>query len=385
MVIGENDMKKSFVFKNKEQIEDFVRGCTFYGTGGGGDYDQGIDALNEQLQKGNEIGWVEVDDLPEGQSCCPFLMGSIAPETDEVKRERKVIYGLGEPPLNNTSSMVRAVKALEKITGSEIDVLVPIELGGGNTAACIAAAAELNIPVVNGDYTGRAIPEIQQTTPYIFEKTLLPIASCDWWENISTIQESVNWRMAERIGKMIADGGYSKCAQAGFLLPVNEMKDIVVKSTLTECYEVGKVIREAVENGNDPAEAAAKEVQGHVVFRGELTDKQSEDRQGYYWGTHTFVGSGEFEKQELKVWFKNENHVSWLNGEPYITSPDMLQIIDAKTGYPYTNNKLTVGTEVSVIAIKARPEFRTERGLEILSAKAFDFDIPYVPLEDILK
>ena len=24
----------------------------------------------------------------------------------------------------------------------------------------------------------------------------------------------------------------------------------------------------------------------------------------------------------LRVWFKNENHVSWLDGKPYVASPD---------------------------------------------------------------
>lgn len=379
-------MKKKFVFENVTQIEDFVRGCTFYGTGGGGDYDQGVDALKKQLEKGNEIGWVDAEELNDSDfSCCPFLMGSIAPETDEVKRERTVIYGLGDPPLDNTQAMVRAVTHLEKIKGKEVTALVPIELGGGNTAACIAAAAEKGIAVVDGDYTGRAIPEIQQTTPYIFEKELMPITSVDWWENVAVIPEAVNWRMAERIGKMVSAAGYGKCAQAGFFFSNKDMKEILIKSTMTECYEVGKAIREAVENNEDPAEAAIAVAGGWIVFRGQVTAKEWKDENGYYWGTHTISGVDEFTGSELKIWFKNENHVSWLNNEAYITSPDMLQVIDRKTGMPYTNNKIEEGMEVTVIAMKAREEFRTERGLFILSAKAFDFDLEYIPVEEILK
>ncbi|MGB4139583.1 MAG: DUF917 domain-containing protein [Saccharofermentanales bacterium] len=375
-----------FVLKNAVQAEDFIRGCTFFGTGGGGDYAEGVKALVQQLDKGNEIGWIDADVLEDDAfCCCPFLMGSIAPETPEVKREREVLYGLGDQTIDNTEAMVRAVKALEELKGEKAVALIPIELGGGNTGACIAAAAELGIAVTNGDYTGRAIPEIQQTTPYIFEKELLPIASVDCWENVAAITSAVNWRMAERIGKMISAGGYSKCAQAGFFFSVKDMKSILVRNTLTESYNVGKALREAAEKGEDPALAAIKEVGGWVVFRGTVTERETEDRQGYFWGINTIAGEGDFEGHELKVWFKNENHVSWFDGKPFITSPDMIQVIDAETGHPFTNNKIKKGMRVSVIGMPARKEFTSERGLSILSAKVFDFDLPFVPVEELIK
>ena len=378
-------MKKIFMLKTRQDIEDFTRGCSFYGTGGGGDYDQGVDALQKQLDKGNEIGWVDPYGLrDEGYSCCPFLMGSIAPDDDETVRERKEIYGLGPQTIDNTQAMVGAVTALEEIQGKKVSALVPIELGGGNTAACIAAAAEMGICVVDGDYTGRAIPEIQQTTPFIFEKSLLPVTSVDCWENVSNITKTVNWRMTERIGKMIAAAGYSKCAQAGFFMSVREMNEILMHGTMTECYKVGKALREAVEQGKDPAEAAVKAAGGWIVCKGKVTAKEWWDKIGYYWGTHTITGEGDFEGTELKIWFKNENHLSWKNGKQFVTSPDMLQVIDAKTGHPYTNNKIEEGMTVAVIAMKARSVFRSERGLFVLSPKAFGFDVPYVAAEDIL-
>ena len=75
--------------------------------------------------------------------------------------------------------------------------------------------------------------------------------------------------------------------------------------------------------------------------------------------------------------------MSWKNGEVFVTSPDMLQVIDTKTGFPYTNNKIEEGMEVTVIAMKARDIFRSERGLFVLSPKAFGYDMAYVPVEDM--
>lgn len=379
-------MKMKVTLKTRQDIEDFVRGCTFYGTGGGGDAALGVDALVQQLEKGHEIGWVDANDLEDGDwSCCPFLMGSIAPETEETRQEREQIYGLiGSTTYDYTQGMVGAVRSLEELQGQKVSALVPIELGGGNTASCIAAAAELGIVTVDGDYTGRAIPEIQQTTPYIFQRKLLPVTSFDLWGNTAVITGAVSWRLTERLGKMLAVAGYGTSAQAGFCFPVKDMKETLIHGTLTECFNVGKALRLAAEAGKDPAQAAVDTVGGQIVCRGKVTKKEWWDRIGYYWGEHTITGEGEFAGTELKIWFKNENHVSWKNGQVFITSPDMLQVIDAKTGYPYTNNKIEEGMEVSVIAMKARDVFRSERGLEVLSPKALGFDLPYRPLEEIL-
>lgn len=358
-------MKLTTTLKTRQEVEDFVRGLTFYGTGGGGDYQTGVDLLMEQLDKGNEIGWADPAQLADGENtCCPFLMGSIAPQTEETRKEMKEIYNLGDPLLNYTGIMKRAVQALEQKTG-KIAALVPIELGGANAAACISTAAELGIVTLDGDYTGRAIPEIQQTTPFIYEKELLPITSCDGWDNTAVIEKSYNWRMAERMGKQLSVAGYGMCGQAGFYMNAQDTRQALIPHTMTECYEVGKLLREAIEAGKDPAQVAAEKLGGWVVCRGKVTKKEWWDKIGYYWGEHTITGAGDFAGTEIKIWFKNENHVSWKNGETFITSPDMLQVIDAKTAHPYTNNKIEEGMEVVVIAMKAREMFRRAFGKKI--------------------
>jgi DUF917 family protein len=371
--------------QNRQEVEDFVRGLTFYGTGGGGDYQIGVDVLMEQLEKGHNVGWTDAGGLRDGQyTCCPFLMGSIAPMTEETRREMKEIYGLKEPLYNYTGIMKNAVTALQELVGQKISALIPIELGGANAASCACAAAELGIAMLDCDYTGRAIPEIQQTTPFVYEKELLPITSCDAWGNTAVINKSYNWRMAERVGKQLSVAGYGLCGQAGFFMNAADTRDALINGTMTECYQVGKLLREACEAGKAPAEAVAAELGGWLVCKGTVTGKKWWDKIGYYWGEHTITGQGEFSGVEVKIWFKNENHVSWKNGETFITSPDMLQVIDAKTGHPYTNNKIEEGFEVAVIALKAREMFRSPRGLLALGPRAFGFDIDYRPVEKIL-
>ena len=367
-------------------MEDFVRGVTFYGTGGGGSYQRCIDLLMDQIQKGHEVGWVEPERLHNDQySCCPFLMGSLAGPDEATKRDMKATYDLDDPYIDETERMVRAVKGLEAKMGKKVSALIPIELGGANAASCISAAAELGIVVLDGDYTGRAIPEIQQTTPFIYEQNLTPVVACDGWGDMATIESAVNWRMVERIGKQLAVAGFSYSAQAGFFADGASTKKALIHGTMSDCYEVGKALRLAVEAGLDPADTIAEKVGGWVICKGTVTGKHVEDKDDYYWATHDITGTGAYDGVNLKVWLKNENHMCWKNGEVFVTSPDMIQIIDSKTGQPYTNNVIEVGMEVSVIAMKARDIFRTPRGLLALSPRAFNFDVDYVPVEDRIK
>lgn len=150
---------------------------------------------------------------------------------------------------------------------------------------------------------------------------------------------------------------------------------------MSGCYAVGKALREAVEAGLDPADTIAEKVGGWVICKGTVTSNHVEDKDDYYRATHEITGKGMYADTDLKIWLKNENHMCWKNGEVFVTSPDMIQIIDTKTSQPYTNSVIEVGMEVSVSAMKARDIFRTPRGLLAFSPRAFNFDMAYVPVE----
>lgn len=81
--------------------------------------------------------------------------------------------------------MARAVEELVNYTGKRIRAIVPVELGGSNTAVPIAVVSSLNLAIVDGDFAGRAVPEISQCTPSLSDKSIYPISSVDGYGNIS--------------------------------------------------------------------------------------------------------------------------------------------------------------------------------------------------------
>ena len=45
--------------------------------------------------------------------------------------------------------------------GKEAYAIVPGEIGGGNGLEALVVAADMNLPVVDADFMGRAFPELQ--------------------------------------------------------------------------------------------------------------------------------------------------------------------------------------------------------------------------------
>ncbi len=151
---------------------------------------------------------------------------------------------------------------------------------------------------------------------------------------------------------------------------------------MTKCLELGRTIRLAREAGDDPVSAAVKILGGWLLFKGEVTRKDWEDRGGYMYGTTYLLGLDEFEGHTFKAWFKNEYHVAWRDDVPLVTSPDLICLVDAETAEPKTNTVISSGDRMAVIGAKGLEAFRGERGLASLGPRYFGFDIEYVPIEE---
>ncbi|MCJ7623474.1 MAG: DUF917 domain-containing protein [Anaerolineaceae bacterium] len=369
--------------ENLQDCEDFVRGCLFMATGGGGSVEWGMSMLKAALEDGIKLEWVDKNDIPDDAwTVTPYGMGSTAPLSQETIAE---IEKVGLVDSLGHRSMEAAVKELGEYLGAPIGCLVAAELGAGNTPAPLVTGARMGIPVVDGDYAGRAIPDEMQGTPFLYGKHSWPFSSVDKWGNVAIVKYTVNPHMLERIGKMLAVAAYTGTTMAATPLPGNEMKEILVSGTLTKCLALGRVMRQAREAGRDPIEAALDATGGWRLFEGVVTSKDWEDRAGYMFGTTHIQGTGDYEGQTLDVWFKNENHVTWLDGKAWICSPDIVTLA-YKDGEGTTNTLIKAGDQVVAVGIKGLEAFRTEFGLnEAAGPRYFGFDIDFVPIEKLME
>jgi len=371
----------------QQEVEDLVRGLTLLGTGGGGAPELGREFLLRHIQAGQSVAWTDLASIPDDAWTCTVLsMGSIAPQEPLSEAECK---RLGYAGVQVEYPMVSAVQELALHVGQEIQAIVPFEPGGRNTPAPLDAATRLGISLVDADYAGRAIPELAQTIAAVEGYPFWPAAICDPWGNTLIMKSAPSTLVAERVGKMISiatrlPDNRAICAHAGFLLKAGEMKQLVVPGTLTLSLKVGAAIREAREADQDPLKVVTDALEGWQLFAGTVTRKDWESRDGYMFGTTVIAGTGAFEGDALEIWFKNEHHITWRDGAPYVTSPDLIMVVDQATGEPITNTVLSEGQKVAVLGAKADSRYRTDRGLAALGPAHFDFEMPYRPIEALV-
>ncbi len=375
----------SRIISTKTEIEDLVRGTAFFGTGGGGQPEVGLESLTDELEAGREIRLVDAGEISEDSwGVSVFLMGTIAPMTPEKKEELESA-GLKDIRFDSKEMLVEAVKELSLYTGKKIEFIIPAELGGANTAAPIAVASYLGLPALNGDFVGRAVPELTQCLPFLRGKEMWPLSSVDEYGNICLVKRGANASAIERIGKYISQISGKLTAQCGLLMRGAEARDVIIKDSVSESIEVGRIVREARKNGNGALAEIARSIKGWLLFRGKLVGKETDDREGYYWGKHTLAGIDEFAGHSFEVWFKNENHMSWLDQKLYVMSPDIMPVMNLDLMEPVTNTRLKLGDPVAVFGMKARMIYRSPKGLEVLGPSHFGFDVPYRPIEDIVR
>ena len=365
--------------------EDFIVGCLFMGTGGGGDPADGLEVLTVALRDGLELGWRDAESIADDVlTAMVYEIGSIAPRTDghaELLRE----LHLDPDGAVQDDTICLAVRELSQHLGQEIGCVVAAELGASNTPGPVVAAARLGIPIVDGDCAGRAVPEEMQGTPFAYGISSDPFAAVDCWGNTVIVTKTANPYMLERIARHLAIASIDSAAVASTPLPARDMKRVLVPGTLSLCLEIGGACRRAIEAGNDPVQAALRVVDGWRLFDGVVADKSWIDSGGFMDGTLKIEGTGAWEGHSLRAWFKNEIHVTWLDDQPWVCSPDLVTLVDPSSGRGFTNTVIAVGDEVAVVGM---------RGLEVMRQPAallngsgpvyFGFDVPYVPIEQLV-
>jgi len=368
--------------RSDQDIRDFTRGTDFLSANGGGVPEDTLELLGDDLERGLDLSWVELQDLADDASVvCTFFSGSIAPGSfDRSERER--VMGLERKVQR---PLVTAVRELEALAEKKFDTMISVEIGVINTGLAFDAAANLGLRMLDADYAGRAIPEVDCITPSFFGKLIYPMVCVDHYGDVTYVKDAQGNRMAERLSKFISAASWSLVGTAGIMLSGKEVKEIAVPGTLSQSLAIGRRIREARWEGQDPVQAVVGEFeQAWVLFLGTLAARKWEDREGYMWGEHEIEGEGAFAGQHLKLWFKNENHMSWLNGEPYAGSPDILELVDPQTAEPLTNTRLEEGQHVALIGVRRRDQFDNQKGIDTLGPRHWGFDVDFRPLEKLV-
>jgi len=358
---------------NLYALGDILKGCTILGTGGGGSYERGYQTVKRDIENGKIFRLVKLDKVPDDALIAsPYYCGAIKP-TDAASESKRL--EIAEP------APLVAFRALERYMDTKFFAAISTELGGGNTATALSVAANQNISIVDADPAGRSVPELVHTTFYIKGISITPMAVATDIGDVAIVPQVADHGRAEAIARAIAVVSEGRAGVVDHPVSGKNLKSAVIPNALSYAELLGKALRDAQASGENAIEKIAESGNGYILFDGIATTCNWEIKEGFTYGEISLEGKGNYKGRKFKIWYKNENLISWLDGEIYVTAPDLLCVLESITGEPLTNPNGKPGMHLSVVGFPAPEQWRTSKGLEVLSPTYFGFESTYIPIE----
>jgi DUF917 family protein len=217
---------------------------------------------------------------------------------------------------------------------------------------------------------------------------LAPAAAVTRWGDVMILDKTVDGYRVEDLFRAaaVASGGGVSAVQS--VMSGKDAKRSVIKDNVSLAIAEGRALREAREQGKDPVDALLAVSHGVKLFRGTVTKADMKGDRGFTWWDVEIKGTNDYAGHTYKAYLKNENVMTWFDGKPDASAPDIIVDLDPKTGDTLFGQGLgayPMDADVVMVGIPNSPMWRTSKGLEVLGPRHFGFDVDYKPVEDVVK
>lgn len=348
-------------------LEALAIGAAILGTGGGGNPYQGKLRALEMMRQGYKLEVLPFDELQDHD-----IVVSVGGIGAPVVGIEKIAKG---------DECYQALRAVEAHGGFKATAIIPAEMGGSNSVQPLIAAAYAGIPVLDADGMGRAFPEIQMCTFFIYGAQPYPAAIADEKGNSAVFSTVRDMYWLERLARTVCvDMG----ATAGFALPPMSgafLRRAAVPSTFSQALNLGRAVMQARAKRQNPVERILEQENGVLLFKGKITDVARQVVKGFARGQAHLAGLEEFSGSELVVDIQNENLIARCDGQVLAVVPDLISMLDLDTAEPTTTETIRFGFRVAVVGLPAHPLLKTPEALKVIGPQAFGYDhVKYQPL-----
>lgn len=357
----------------KQNILDILYGCAVLGTGGGGSLQEGLAMMQQDFDEGKELHLVSLEDIPDdAYIATPYGCGAPAADDSEEDDKYKKL-----PHLNYSPSIL-AFRSLEQFLGKKFFAVSSTELGGLNTAEALHTACQLGLPIIDGDPAGRSVPELQHSTYFVKNVPIQPMGVATQFGDVVIVKDVIDDFRAEELVRSLAVASGNMVGVADHPTTGKIIRDAVIPNAISYAMQIGEILRTSKESGENAAENISKEMKGKILFVGEVEDVPWQCIGGFNIGEIHLNGKNAYQGETYKIWFKNENIISYRNGKVDVTVPDLICMV-GKDGNPITTPNFAKGTEMTILALPAPEIWTTKEGLACFGPKSFGFDMDYVP------
>ena len=369
------------ILKEQELVDMLVGSCIQ--STRGCDPEQSIKKVKEALNQGKQFKLISTNNFPDDWMVVAVqgLGGGGAWEHVIERTQRQNLPTITEAEANS-----RVVDLLSEHMGKEVKALIRSEAAEATTTALLVAA-DKGIPTLDAGITGRAVPEVQQSIPWINGIASIPTAIITRWGDEIIIKHAVDEYRVEDIGRAIAVASGGSATITMTPMSGEQLQRGAITGNLSEAILFGKTVREARQAGKDPIAALLDASNGYKLFQGIVTKSDERGDRGFNWVDVEIEGINEYAGHTYKVFVKNENIVAWLDDEVDVISPDYIYNLNPETGESTTGGGGVGGypldVEVVMVGVPAPEQWRNEKGIELIGPRHFGFDFEYTPIEKL--
>ncbi len=363
-----------------EEIEAFLLGLGFLGTGGGGALAFGRRIMENDLAHGRRYQVIAPEEVPDDALVVSGgIMGSVkALERFSIEEIVARWEERFEPLL--------ALRAMEEVLGRKVDFLVPFEMGGLNTPVILSLGARAGIPVVDGDGLGRAAPETQMTSFAGHGVSIVPMPLVDSEGNLIVVKESVTPFFPDEVGRFVVTRAGGMGANSHYPMDGRTFRETVVPGTISLALRLGRRVA-PLSDGEEVARAVAEELGGRPAFRGVVDELEEREALGFFVQTVRIQGEGPYRGSVLELTVKNEYMVAAKDGQVGCIFPDLIVVVNEE-GKPVMSVELRPGLRVWVVLVPCSPRLReaavSPEGRVALGAARFGHpELTYRPVEEL--
>lgn len=336
-------------------------GAAVLGSGGGGDPSILYGQLHYLLKKNGPVRLMKPDELAKNALVVPLaLIGAPL-----VSMER----------LPNSAIFLALLRELRKRYPSRELVLAPAEIGGCNALTPFMLAAQASLPVLDADLIGRAFPELQMCKPAVLGKKQQTLFLANHFGACSVAETASLNELEERARALTVESGGSALL-ATFIFEAREREAYLVPNTLGRAYRLGQLLEKYSRNLSGFAMAT----QARVLGSGLIADVCHVVQNGF------LIGYAEIRlaTQKLRIYYKNEYLLVLANkefnqpmdgslpeGAIVAESPELIVLVDARSGLPLASEVLRFGLQVQVLSLPAPHFWQEPQARALVSLAAF--------------
>ncbi|WP_028300676.1 DUF917 domain-containing protein [Oceanospirillum beijerinckii] len=325
----DSNQSHTFTFQD---LDDIAVGAHFYACGGGGALVNGqrlVADTKKVLEKRglDHIQYLEPDQIPD-HGWFPVMGAMGAPQ-------KFLQYGYGESPVSAFLSHERLIKVRLGNPGFTFCSLMAAETGTIAHGMALLVAANLELPVINGDGAGRAVPCIpmlsfaNQEAEFNLQISPCVLASetsidaggakmnldCNDTSAVDALARSIISANAGFHGRASLSCYAMKGLQA-------KQEGVFIHHTMTRARDLGRSLRLS----DNPLSVIDALPTAKLLCQGYISRVSSTTRGGFDW-LEVYIENDD--QEEFVVVVKNENMLVWSNksDSPIAMAPDLISYI----------------------------------------------------------